>query len=545
MTVRRVVAAALTALLTATALTACVPGDSSRVVVGGEGFVARIAGVTVSGPAGVAPEGTEVRLEAIDAPLPTDVTEFSAAVGTAISLTLDGGKLQPAEPLEVEFTVPESEDPVFVIGEDSSTGTGTAFVESEWDPERRVVTATVDHLSWFSPVAVDEEKFSDKVADWIEQSAGVNTARPECVGADEKLRFSSIPDNIVWPCAEERGGAVEWSLQSNSGLVWEVLTEPQADYEPLTALTLSGIATIELAKTVAAGLKGDTVLLPLETLKGSFELGEAPYTIALQVEPGLSQVTTLLFGLSMMFPSKWLDLISQAECLVDVVKTATSSPSGESWRTVWGCVASILTGAGGTLLSILMTGPGLFATQMDGLSRELSQTNAVQFTLGYSDPTQLDDKPSGASWLYELPQEIVADPAEEVAAPVPVGDSTVVFQHSSSVWVGCEGKAHKIIFYLDGDYTELSFGLGLQAHAPEGMTADIEIRAVAEEDSRFVLPENYSGEIGRWSITRGQPLERQTVDVTGVWSVSVSAITSTPCGSADIGYAALLDAYVR
>lgn len=544
---RRVIGSLIALILVAVTLTACLPpGRSARASVGAGGFDVSIQGVHVIGPAGVAPEGTLVEVKAIDLPLSREVSSFAAPVASGVEITLDGGAVQPQEELQIVFEVPadSGSSNLFVLGEDESTGTGVAFVDSVWDAEHSTLTATVSHLSWFGAVDVDGDALSTKVGDWINQSLGVESAKPDCVDADSALHFSKVPDDVVWPCAEETAGGASWSLQSNSGLVWEVLSEPKAHYDPLTALGLTGIATIEAVNLIGPGLEGDTVVIPMETLTGSFG-GQSPYTIALQVEPGLSQIATIMFGLSMIFPTKWVELASRAECLVDVVQAATSSPSGETVRTILGCVGDFLEGAGGGLIGILLTGPGLLASQLEGIAREISQTNTVQFTLGYSDATQVASLPPGAAWLYELPQEIVPHDAEQVAASVPVGDKVVVFRNSSSVWVGCDGDVHVEIFYLDGEYSELSFGLGLLEHTPDGMSASFQMRVVGEDDSHFVLPQSFATDVGQWTLQRGTILERQTVSVEGVSSVALYSATDDACGTADIGYGALLDAYVR
>lgn|GEM_PF-4832218 len=544
-----VVALAIVAVIAVVVVDPFAPRTSAEATVGDGGFTASVDGVTVTGPAGVAPAGTRVTVTSISAPLPDDVRSFSEVVGTAVEVVLGDG-LQPLLPLELTFRVDDGADPsrVFVLAEDESTGTGVAFTESSVDAVSGTVTAQVEHLSWFAPVAVDERTFSERVRDWIGEFAGTGSARPECFGVapPEGPQFTAVRDDVVWPCLRRGGDGTGWELHSNSGLVWEVLTAPTAAYEPLTALTVPGILTAALAnRLVAAGaLEGDTVMLPLETLRGAFT-DDSGGRFALRVEPGLSQLTTIMFGLSMILPEKWITLIERATCLFDVIKTATSSPSGESFRAILACAGSILAGAGGALIGIILTGPGLLATQLEGLARELMQTNTVEFRLGYADPNQVDGISADARWLYELPQESVPNPARQVSAVVPVDGHDVVFSHSSSVWVGCGGSDHEVWFFLDGNYSSLSFALGMLAHTPPGLTATFEIEAVGEEWWRYPFPWEYAEPLGSWSVTRGTVIARQTLPVDGIWFVIVRARTADPCGTADIGYGALLDAYVE
>lgn len=541
----RWLAVAISSVLVVGTLGACVPlGNSAKTTVGTDGFTIAISGASASGPAGVVAPGTSVRMEAIDAPIPREVAAFAQVAGAAVSLTLNGS--QPLAPVEVAFDVSEGADSdlLFVIGEDAASGTGVSFVESSWDAAEEKLVASVEHLSWFAPVKVDTDKLSDRVAAWINQSLGTRSAKPSCFGSDPDLEFSSVTDNIAWPCVSESTSGVEWSLQSNSGLVWEILTQPKAAYKPLTALSVTGLATIETVRLIGDGLEGDTVLLPLETLRGSLRSGQSA-TFALQVEPGLSQVATLVWGLSMIFPSKWLDIASNGECMVGVVKAGTSALSGETIHAVLSCMASVLKGAGGKLFGILLTGPALLSTQLEGLAREIARTNTVQFTLGYRDDNQLDSLPAGATWLYGLSKEGTYHSGLKDSAAVPVGDNEVVFENSTTVWVGCNGEVSKTSFYLDADESELSFSLGLQDIAPEGMSAEFLITAIDDEHRRFIFPETYAAELGRWTVTRGEPLDRQSISLDGFWVVTIYAATDSPCGDSDEGYAALLDSYVK
>jgi hypothetical protein len=546
----RISAAALLFALLASGLTACAPAPAdARANVSSEGFTVAVDGAIATAPGGVSSTGTSVELKAITAPVPAGVSSFATVAGTAVFLSLEGK--QPDKPIELRFDVPEGTDPetVYVIGEDKSTGSGISFLESAWDRENSIIVATTEHLSWFAPVTVSGERFGDEMSSWIEQALDTETAAPSCA-QNANLVFSPVKDDVVWPCAKESGNTVDWSLQSNSGLVWEVLTDPKADYEQLTSLSPAGIATIEASHLLRATLVGDSIVVPGETTEAHFNNGSTSYTLELKVAPGLSQVASIMFGLSMILPAKAMDQVETAECLVDVVKAATSKPSGETFRTILSCAGAAMKGSVGDLIGILLTGPALLANQLEGLTREITRSNVVHFTLSRPDPTKVDALPSGATWLYDLYAEKglddagIGDPRQDTAL-VPDGNSEKTYLNSTNQWVGCNGDVASVIFRLEGLYSELSLGIGLQEHAPDGMTASFDLYSyepVGMHESLTILDPT---PIGHWDIERGQILERTVIPVDGLGGIGIVASTDDVCGTANEGYGALLDAWVR
>ena len=546
----RIIAISTVFLVAAGFLIGCLPASqtsetTATIEAGDGGFSIAVRGVEIKASAGTTEAGTEVQLDTIAVQLPTDVETFATPAGTAISLTLEGK--QPQQPLTATFDIPKGIDPdtVFVLGEDPTTGSGVAFVESTFDTARSTVSATIEHLSWFAPVVVEKESFSNQLRDWINESLGTASAPPECFGEKNELEFSPVQDNVVWPCGTETATGADWSLQSNSGLVWQVLTNPSAQYEPLTSLSMSGVATAAVYNQIKGALKGDSVMLPLETLKAKFS-DAPPYTIALKVEPGLSQVATITWGLSMILPKKWMDLAAKGECLVGIVKAGTSSISGETLRSVLSCVGSALEGTGADILGILLTGPGLLATQLQGVAREIMQTNAVQFTLGYSNTNRIGELPADATWLDDLPQEINPRKATDESASISIGATRLSFPNSTNFWVGCDGDVDDTTFYPEGNFTTLSIASALEDIAPDGMTVAVQIGVIYEE-GRTPLDTVFGDrtKIAEWTVQKGAITPRQEIDISGVWALHIYSSTADECSDEKKGYLALLDAYVE
>lgn len=541
------IAALFTSLIVVSSiLTGCLPASktsatTAAVEASDNGFSIAVRGVEVQVPAGATDAGTNVTLDTIEAPIPDDVSTFASPIGTSVAMSLEGK--QPQQPLTATFDVPNDVDPgtVFVLGEDSSTGSGVAFIESTFDNSRSTVTATIDHLSWFTPVVLEEESLTSQVRDWINESLGTSSATPECFGAENELEFTAVPDNVVWPCANPSGSGTEWSLQSNSGLVWQVLTKPTSSYEPLTSLSLSGLATAALYNSIKGSLKGDTVMLPLETLEAKFT-ATPPYEIALKVEPGLSQVATIMWGLSMILPSKWMDVASSGECLANIVQAATSSISGETMRTVFECIGSVLEGTGGDILGIMLTGPGLLATQLEGIGREIMQTNAVQFELDYRNNDRVGKLPGAAAWLYDLPNNLKSADQLHSDLPVLIGDDPVTFSNSTQLITRCYPANTSQSFSNWDNWTRMSFAIALTDQVPKDASITVSIGMATEAGS---VPNATMS----WTLKPGESIPRQELDITGVRSVWVFVEPSMPipCGNDifAVEVAQLLDAYME
>lgn len=348
-----------------------------------------------------------------------------------------------------------------------------------------------------------------------------------------QLSIEPPSDEVVWPCVSSHGDTIELSLQSNSGLVWEILTEPKGSPLPLTAGSLAGLATAALANQLDESLEGDSVLIPLETAKFEYTASDPPQQVALRTEPGLSQIATIIWGLTMLFPAKWLDNLKDAECLVDIVEGASAGASAEITRAVLECAAEALGGVVGGIVGILLSGPALLATQLDGAIREINRTNVVVFTTQLTPyPTEVLTLPAGAKWLHEVPSTGTSTSGNQDSADVVDNGRIYEYRNSTNHWIGCDGTVAKSVFALDGQWTELSIAFGLQTATPDGLSAQL----VISGDGTPLLST---------SVSQGTVLTRRVIDVTGVTSLEVEASTQDPCGFSPEGYGAFLDTFVR
>ncbi|KQR53631.1 hypothetical protein ASF88_01855 [Leifsonia sp. Leaf336] len=416
-------------------------------------------------------------------------------------------------------------------------------MDSTYDKTDHQVTAALTHLSWYAPVVVDRGRLVSQLTSWIGQAAGMKTNPPDCYSdKSSDLKITGLTEDVVWPCATSAIHGTDWSIQSNDGLVWQILTDPDTTYRPVTASTLSNAATAALFNIIKPALKGKNVMLPGETLAGHFE-AEPPYTVALKVEPGLSQVASILWGLGMIFPNKWLDLADKGECILGVVNSGTSAPSGESLRSILSCVATLMKGAGAAILGIILTGPALLVAQLEGAAREIAHTNAVQFTIAAKDPNKVNSIPTSAQWLFQmggsLLDEVVRDNPTITANGV-----TNSYPNSTKIFVGCGTDSYGSSIYMRSDaYTKVSFALALNNDVPSDYSLTLSLGGSSSLGAFGTLPEvTY----GTWTLHPGEIIPRQTVDFTGMWALTITATPSVPlCGDLPVAVADFLDAYVQ
>lgn len=527
-------------------LTACTFGGASNstptpdpgvAVVGAEGFTVDAGEVIVSAAGEVAPEGTSIDVATSQASLPAQAEGFAETVGSRVDVSLDGGSLQPASPITLEFRIdpgPSSGD-FAVLAEDQTTGSGMALLESTWDESRGVLTATTEHLSWFMPVLVDAKRFTDSILEQMTLALGLETSAPGCFDAPSELDVSIVGDGdqVAWPCATATSSGVAWSLQSNSPLVWQVLTKPVADFEPQGSLKASGVLTLLAANRLidVEAIKGDAVVIPGGTLKGTMS-GSAPFQIDLDVEPGLSQVATIALGLGLFVPEAVMKRIDGTACFADILERVTTPPSAAFLSTILSCFAGLVGGKVGSLLSIVTSAPSLFLAQLQGIVREVSGTSTVQFWIAASNANQVKTLPDTAAWLYEQPMSGSSVTQGRDAANVVTGGATVVFENSTNIWVSCSpSTSYVTTFDLAEAWSTLDYALALQQGAPDDLQAKFTIKldgaTAAVHDA-----------------IRGELVPRTQLDVTGVREMTVETTSTGECGSSAKGYGALLDAHL-
>lgn len=527
------IAPALVQEVVSTAAAARVGEDGIRLALGG--------GITITADASVAPIGTEMRAAIVEQDIPGDFLAFAEPVAPVVNITL-GDDLQPASPIILEFTFTEEQtanfkpDHLFVLGESDSDDQASDFIESAWDAKTRTLTGTVEHLSWYTATQVDGSRLDRQMGRWLQAQAGVRTQKPACVddvvGASGSLVLASPWPDAVWVCASETESTVTVELTSNSGLVYEVLSDPIGKFGDLTALSPSGVLTALAARYAdqAGVLEGDAIVLPGGKMKGTYGKPFDSVDIEVQIEPVLSQISSLTFGAAMLLPSKWAEGLDWYSCATDSLETLGGA---ELLKAITSCVAAQTGGSAGSLLNIFATGPGLVFTQIEGAIRTANGSNNEHFTVSLVAADAMRDLPDGAEWLFEHSSGGTSSSGEQDIANVPRGGTSLfAYPFSTNQWVSCTATPSTSSYSFRGEWQTLSLGLAVQANAPSGLTATVQIIG----DGRTL----WAG-----TVTRERPLPRMEVNVAGVQELTVTAVTDhRPCSTASKGWAALIQAYV-
>lgn len=114
--------------------------------------------------------------------------------------------------------------------------------------------------------------------------------------------------------------------------------------------------------------------------------------------------------------------------------------------------------------------------------------------------------------------------------------------------MGCDGADNAQIYYI-GDYTGASIAIAVQDHTPDILTAHFEIAV----DDEIQLLEFGVGKVHTnrgdkviysGSVTKGGPIERVELDLTGQQMMFVRMWTDDQCTSASKGYGALVQSFV-
>ncbi|BEH02631.1 hypothetical protein brsh051_19120 [Brooklawnia propionicigenes] len=135
------------------------------------------------------------------------------------------------------------------------------------------------------------------------------------------------------------------------------------------------------------------------------------------------------------------------------------------------------------------------------------------------------------AWLYKIPHSGGQTSGNADIAVVQIGSDYESFPLSTNQWVGCNGAVNTASYRLQAQWSTLSFAFALQSHTPPDLVVEWTVIA----DGATI----YSG-----TAKPGDPFERLELDVFGVRDLQFTARTDSICGTADKGYAALVQGYV-
>ncbi|KAA0925822.1 hypothetical protein R4P47_07620 [Rhodococcus sp. IEGM 1370] len=370
---------------------------SSNAIVDGNGFAVVVDGFTVSAPAGVAAEGSEVVVTSHTSDRFQDTGQFAGRVGSAIEVVLNDGE-QPAQPISVavsltEDSVPENFAPLAVT--DGLDGQ-VEIVATTYDPASKVLFAKMNHLSFLQFLHVDFGKISSFMGDSTKQFFGFGSAdAPDCVGrpvevggrtitASRTKNLSGDEKSAAWPCLAVTDGKLELSLESNSNLSWLTYSRPETAPAYSSGSGSADTGAQAIYRQLSSGKERTAgFLTPGGTVRHTFPIGTVPELAGLRSSAALGLTATFLYMLdsvATLFGVK-SGIASGAggyDCIrsaVDTADTSSKSPgesAGSMLKTELDCLSAVATGPLGFFLGVLGGGLGIIVSSITGIYTELS-----------------------------------------------------------------------------------------------------------------------------------------------------------------------------
>jgi hypothetical protein len=405
--------------LVAVTLVACgTPPDSefATATVTADGVSLEFDGVTVTGPAGVAPLGTELRIERESRDI-GDLGTYAVSLDEGVSITLNSGEesLQPEFPLTVTFAVdrapadtewaaPQS----VVLLSQSAAEEWVDAVPAEWNAASESVSAELGHLSWFAPVQFDLGAVWKNVRDAAMQGLGIETPRPDCADRPAEIdggTISVISPWNAWICLRALDGNLTVDVTSNSGIPFVLQSDPSSAILSNPEFGTTGI----LSQAIFNALFADAgaLLAPGGTATLQFRSAD-PRSIYMEQYPAMLILAILVRVIEVAIPPSvssalLLDKFEAASCLNDVVATATvgavnAESAGRMAQALFSCAGVALADAAvpvRIVLAILAAAPALFAGAVIGLINEFTGQDSVEVTfdvvrdLGTAIPAEL------------------------------------------------------------------------------------------------------------------------------------------------------------
>lgn len=429
-----------------------------------KGFTVSARGVTVTGPAGVAPAGTEVTLQEV--PAPPELAELELKGSPVLEIALAGGA-QPATPVTMAWTIPEgmpTESVAFITAE----GPGKPWRGVPVTISGNQATVQLDHFSWtwFG----DGAKLVKGLADGVNAFFGQTYPAPAgCVQTlqiqGHNVTVKNSRADYVHACLTADQGKVVVTAASNSPYVFTAKTQKFATMRvPGVPLTLAGVATLAVAK----GVHGDGYggyLVPGGSVSVEYEVSSlaanpAFDVMAGEIDAGLGLVGVAVTGASMLSGTPLDEVFSQAavvECMGSVVQAAGTASAVDAAGVVPGLMNCISTGASQLNLSgadrlsmataVVGSLTGYLVTQIRGVADTL---RGGSFTLTATTSTRPTPKPTPS-------------PTRRTPTPTPAARGCLTSQQAASAIIGT-GFSFKAVTTIEcygtSDWAKVGFTYG-------------------------------------------------------------------------------------
>lgn len=304
---------------------------SGEGIVTADGFTLSIGAFTVSGPAGVAPEGTRVLFEEI--PLPEELSDFGPG-SPVFDIALENGQ-QPTAPVTVTWQV-SAEISTDALAFITSPGPDRPWTGVPVTISGREARVELEHFSWgwFTDGTGILQTFTDGILGFLGQrfDPPEGCVQKASLAGTEYALINSAPE-FAHGCLAAENGALILTAASNSPYVIPLETANGATLLGVRGqLSWASLLTQLVFHRSGPGREKEGVLLPGGTARFRWEPAYSDGTevdlVGGGIDPVLGYVAIAATGTDMALamtigetPSDPEDLVGLVECIVALTET--------------------------------------------------------------------------------------------------------------------------------------------------------------------------------------------------------------------------------
>lgn len=359
----------------------------------------------MSAAAGVAPDGSAVQVDPAQEELPDDLGG-DVKIVSSVKVVLGEGQ-QPATPITIEFDAPPADEGRYMVLARSEGQEEYELLPSRIDADG-VVSATSDHLSWFSLAWFDPRNITGALDRYLAGQVDLDLPAPDCHNKDLEHNGTTYSivgtgggsDFVYWCLEGNPSGSVEAVIHSNSRFVWDLDISPGGarSSAPVVATDTTGIATAIVDRTL--NFSGDpthTVLVAGGRTPVTIDADADTVDLSLFLSAHLGYIAILIGGLETalaafekeLTPVQWKAVADCAVGLVDVTDEPLDAATADKYaRGALACLSAL---PGVPVLSVIAavlgTLIGDLSTQMLGVYSSLTGRDRALLTVTGGDAT--------------------------------------------------------------------------------------------------------------------------------------------------------------
>jgi hypothetical protein len=353
-----------------------------------DGFKLELQDVTISAPAGVAPEGVTARLETVDqnGQIPTYDDGFEQ--GSPLFDISFADASQPTVPVTVTWPVPDNrqdEEGLAFVTRDSETGEWNGMPVTITDG---VASVTMEHFSWGVFGWTDD--LANQIATFMKQLMGIDYPEPdncdtESAEFDERIYSVTADAEQIWPCIKIINGSIEVSIYSRNGLFWHVkpISGDAVAQRAEAPMEVGPAVTLAAYHTLFGVTEEETLLVPGGSNAITLNPGVTQTSVKLEGDPGFWALNILLTALGSALDivgasAAWKNLADNAGAVECFAKLAGSFDDplgnlGQVFSGTLGCLKAtgLLTGIVGFFVSCVTSLIPLIISGIQGIIEEV------------------------------------------------------------------------------------------------------------------------------------------------------------------------------